>query len=84
MPAVPGKEPVRLPEDHWRIESLARDPRALTRPVGGPSLPGLRMGSSSPQWVAAVQKVSVRVTPGRVSPVFRLGPQAGRLGPGWP
>ena len=35
MPAVLGEEPVRLPEDHWWIESLPthgpRDPQALTR-----------------------------------------------------
>ena len=49
MPAVLGEEPVRLPEDHWWIESLAharpRDPRALTRTL---LTLGYRVGLTTP------------------------------------
>ena len=49
MPAVLGEEPVRLPEDHWWIESLPtrgpRDPRALTRTL---VISGYRFGLTTP------------------------------------
>jgi hypothetical protein len=73
MPAVLGEEPVRLPEDHWWIESLAhgihghsREPLlisgyrfGLTTPGGSPRLLGLHMGCRMQRPVRAENLVHI-------------------------